>query len=181
MKMPCKLLAAAALAAGAGSFGAPASAAPITAPMSLQNAAAPQVEAVQWRRGWRGWAPGVVAGAIVGGAIAAAQPWNYGYYGYYGGPYDAYAYAPGYGYAPGYSYDLGYSYGGPVNSYGPGAAYAYARGPSYSAAPGPSYSAAPGPSYSVGGDESYCRQRFRSYDPASGTYLGYDGLRHSCP
>ena len=28
---------------------------------------------------------------------------------------------------------------------------------------------------------SYCMQRFRSYDPASGTYLGYDGLRHPCP
>ncbi len=28
---------------------------------------------------------------------------------------------------------------------------------------------------------SYCSQRFRSYDPRSGTYLGYDGLRHSCP
>lgn len=27
----------------------------------------------------------------------------------------------------------------------------------------------------------YCERRFRSYDPASGTYLGYDGLRHSCP
>ncbi len=172
MKMPCKLLAAAALAAGVGSFGASASAAPITASTSLQNAAAPHVDTVQWRRGWRGWAPGVVAGAIVGGAIAATQPWNYGYYG--GGPYDAYAYDPGYGYAPGYSYDPGYSYGpGPGSSYGPGAAYAYA--------PGPSYSAAPGPSYSAGGDESYCRQRFRSYDPASGTYLGYDGLRHSCP
>jgi hypothetical protein len=26
-----------------------------------------------------------------------------------------------------------------------------------------------------------CQQRFRSYDPASGTYLGYDGLRHPCP
>ncbi|MGA7941219.1 MAG: BA14K family protein, partial [Bradyrhizobium sp.] len=23
-------------------------------------------------------------------------------------------------------------------------------------------------------------QRYRSYDPASGTYLGYDGLRHPC-
>jgi BA14K-like protein len=34
----------------------------------------------------------------------------------------------------------------------------------------------------VGGDEiAYCQQRFRSYDPASGTYLGFDGLRHSCP
>ena len=28
---------------------------------------------------------------------------------------------------------------------------------------------------------AYCAQRFRSYDPASGTYLGNDGLRHSCP
>ncbi|MFK4386192.1 BA14K family protein [Bradyrhizobium sp. USDA 223] len=28
---------------------------------------------------------------------------------------------------------------------------------------------------------SYCAQRYRSDDPASGTYLGRDGLRHSCP
>ena len=28
---------------------------------------------------------------------------------------------------------------------------------------------------------AYCSQRFRSYDPASGTYLGYDGMRHSFP
>jgi hypothetical protein len=28
---------------------------------------------------------------------------------------------------------------------------------------------------------AYCSQRFKSYDPASGTYLGYDGLRHPCP
>ena len=28
---------------------------------------------------------------------------------------------------------------------------------------------------------AYCARRFKSYDPASGTYLGYDGLRHSCP
>jgi hypothetical protein len=27
----------------------------------------------------------------------------------------------------------------------------------------------------------YCIQRFRSYDPNSGTYLGRDGYRHSCP
>ena len=35
-----------------------------------------------------------------------------------------------------------------------------------------------------GGDTdaiAYCTQRFRSYDPASGSYLGYDGLRHACP
>ena len=31
------------------------------------------------------------------------------------------------------------------------------------------------------GSVAYCSQRFKSYDPASGTYLGYDGLRHPCP
>jgi hypothetical protein len=42
-------------------------------------------------------------------------------------------------------------------------------------------------SYASMGDESssdnsgYCSQRYRSYDPASGTYLGYDGRRHPCP
>jgi len=28
---------------------------------------------------------------------------------------------------------------------------------------------------------AYCIQNFSSYDPASGTYLGNDGLRHPCP
>ena len=33
-----------------------------------------------------------------------------------------------------------------------------------------------------GGDSAaYCAQRYKSYDPASGTYLGYDGRRHPCP
>ena len=27
---------------------------------------------------------------------------------------------------------------------------------------------------------SSCAQRYRSYDPASGTFLGYDGARHPC-
>lgn len=27
----------------------------------------------------------------------------------------------------------------------------------------------------------YCTQRFKSYDAASGTYLGFDGQRHACP
>jgi hypothetical protein len=39
------------------------------------------------------------------------------------------------------------------------------------------------PVYAAPGNDAvaYCMQRFRSYDPASGTYLGYDGLRHPCP
>jgi hypothetical protein len=32
-----------------------------------------------------------------------------------------------------------------------------------------------------GDDVAYCMQTYRSYDPRSGTYLGYDGLRHPCP
>ncbi len=28
---------------------------------------------------------------------------------------------------------------------------------------------------------AYCMQRYRSYDPASGTYMGYDGIRRPCP
>jgi hypothetical protein len=37
------------------------------------------------------------------------------------------------------------------------------------------------PPYVGGSEIAYCQQRFRSYDPASGTYLGFDALRHPCP
>jgi hypothetical protein len=38
-----------------------------------------------------------------------------------------------------------------------------------------------GGSYAVmQGDASYCAQRYRSYDPRSGTFMGYDGRRHPC-
>ena len=34
----------------------------------------------------------------------------------------------------------------------------------------------------TGGDDvAYCMQTYRSYDPRSGTYLGFDGFRHPCP
>jgi hypothetical protein len=35
----------------------------------------------------------------------------------------------------------------------------------------------------AGGDDAvaYCMQTYRSYDPASGTYMGNDGYRHPCP
>jgi hypothetical protein len=68
------------------------------------------------------------------------------------------AYGYGYGYGPYYDYypDTDYGYG-----------YGYAA---------PPVVAAPVPGNSVG----YCEQRYRSYDPSSGTYLGYDGQRHPC-
>lgn len=65
--------------------------------------------------------------------------------------------------------------------------YAYYGGPDYYWDYGPdyytdySYYDDSAPVAVVGGDASYCARRYRSYDPASGTYLGYDGLRHPCP
>jgi hypothetical protein len=35
-------------------------------------------------------------------------------------------------------------------------------------------------SVSGNADQSTCAQRYRSYDPASGTFMGHDGVRHSC-
>ena len=45
--------------------------------------------------------------------------------------------------------------------------------------PGYSYGYSPD-AYGYAGDVDYCMRRFRSYDPRSGTYLGFDGLRHPC-
>ena len=62
----------------------------------------------------------------------------------------------------------------PYGYYGyPGPGY---YGPGYY---GPAYVVAP--PYVGGGAAAYCAQRYRSYDPYSGTYLGYDGYRHPCP
>jgi hypothetical protein len=44
----------------------------------------------------------------------------------------------------------------------------------------PRYYASPG-YYGGSSAVAYCERRYRSYDPASGTYLGYDGYRHPCP
>ena len=49
-------------------------------------------------------------------------------------------------------------------------------------APVARFSGGMGTRFSGGGDDpAYCAQTYRSYDPRSGTYLGYDGLRHPCP
>jgi BA14K-like protein len=149
MSISSKIVAIALMAAAAPWLIAPAAAAPLSSSLGLQNAVAPSIETVQYRRGWRGGYyrhGGIVgdglglagagiglAGAIVGGAIVGAtQPYRYRYDGY----------GPGYAYAPGY----------------------VAVSP-----------------YAGGSEVGYCQQRFRSYDPASGTYLGFDGLRHPCP
>ena len=61
-----------------------------------------------------------------------------------------------------------YYYGGPAYYYGPPPYYP----PGYY---GPVYR-----HYGPADWEAYCFSRYRSFDPYSGTYLGYDGLRHPC-
>jgi hypothetical protein len=150
MLNPLKKLAfAASLGASIASLATVASAMPAFDAMTIRNAAPPTLEKAQWRGGW-GWgapvAAGVLAGALVGGALAAP------YYGYGPGPYYPGAPSGYYGYPP------------PAPGYPP---------------PAPGYAAQASAS---GGDPvAYCEQRFRSYDPQSGTYLGFDGQRHPCP
>jgi hypothetical protein len=60
-------------------------------------------------------------------------------------------------------YDYSYGYYGDPDYYDDAAVVAVAPAP-------------------VGDDAvAYCMQTYQSYDPASGTYLGLDGLRHPCP
>jgi len=39
----------------------------------------------------------------------------------------------------------------------------------------------PPPDYYDDRSVEWCMRHYRSYDPRSGTYLGYDGYRHPCP
>jgi hypothetical protein len=66
---------------------------------------------------------------------------------------------------------LGYGYGGDY-----GDDYAYNNYYDNSDDSGPAYVVSNG----QGDDSGYCAQRYKSFDPPSGTYLGYDGLRHPC-
>ena len=121
---------------------------------SAQTADNSLLTQVQWRgRRGGGWRGG---GAGIGIGLAAGALIGgaiaAGSSPYYGSGY----YGPGYGYGPSY----GYGYGGP----------AYAPAPVYVQ-----------PGYGGGDDEAYCIQRYRSYDPASGTYLNNDGNRYPCP
>jgi hypothetical protein len=45
------------------------------------------------------------------------------------------------------------------------------------------YNSAPGAEVGpvASNDVQRCAMRFRSFDPATGTYMGFDGIRHACP
>jgi hypothetical protein len=102
--------------------------------------------------GNRGILPGAIIGATAGAIIAAeGQRRRGGYYYHRGGCYLQRADGAWIAVAPRYC-------GGP--------------GPAY-------YGPAPGPADADA--IAYCARRYRSYDPASQTYLGNDGFRHPCP
>jgi hypothetical protein len=126
-----------------------ASAAPVIDHLAFKNASPGTIEFVQWRGGW-GWgapvAGGFVAGALLGGALAAPYYYTPGpYYPAYPEPdYPSYP-QPYYAPAP-----AGYD----ASGYGPPAG---------------------------GGEVAYCEQRFRSYNPRTGLYIGTDRRLHPCP
>ena len=126
----------------------------LAGPASAQSAGAPHAQTAAWHGGWHGgWRGGGWGpGAVVGGIVGGCR--GRGDLTVLGVTTAMAVRAVAHNYSPGYS-DYGSS------------DYAYAPGP---------YMGAP-----AGGSVAYCAQRFRSYDPASGTYIGYDGIRHSCP
>lgn len=156
---------------------------------SIAGAANPQfgmpgqslIDNVTWQ-GHRGASAGRVGSARIGRGSLGGFHGSYagrGGYGYRGGGAAAAGIAgvaagvivggalagqayPGYGYQQAYS---GYGY----QQTDPGwadAGYPYAQSP---------------PAYADGGSVAYCESQFQSYNPATGTYLGFDGLQHPCP
>jgi hypothetical protein len=129
--------------------------------------------------------PGSAAGALAqvqSGAVASdyAQYRGRGRYyagrGYYG-PRGGYYGRPGYYYGRPYGYyrrDYGGAAAAGVAGLAAGALIGGAIA-SQQAPVAPAYGAADPNTV------AYCSQRYRSYDPASGTYLGYDGVRRPCP
>jgi BA14K-like protein len=112
-------------------------------------------------------------GGFHGGGFHGGGGWGGGGYG--GGGYGGW----GGGYGDGYGY--GYGYGGAALGLGLlGGAILGSQYPYY----GSGYASYPQDGYVQGGgvvSSASCASRFKSYNPATGTYLGYDGLRHPCP
>jgi hypothetical protein len=84
------------------------------------------------------------------------------------------------GYNRGLGVAAGLAAGSALGYYGYGGYY----DPNYSdgyVSSDPGYDGSSDSVVSSDADASYCAQNYSSYDPASGTYLGNDGLVHPCP
>ena len=155
MKIASKALAVALMATATPLLALSATAAPMSSPLMLRDAVAPSAETVQFRQGARGGQ----AGGFRGGRVAGSRG------GGFGGP------AIGLGIAGAV---VGGALLGATQPYGyqPYGYQTYGYDPAYDEG----FVVAP----AAGGDGvAYCMQRFRSYDPGSGTFLGRDGLRRS--
>jgi hypothetical protein len=126
----------------------------IAAAFAIGIAAVPISASAQWH-GSGGWHGGGWHGGGWHGGGWHGGGWNGGGWGYYGGGFAAGAIIGGLLAAP----------------------YYYGYGPYYGYYPAPAYYYGPPP----GGAVAYCMRRFRTYDPRTGTYVGYDGYRHPCP
>jgi len=117
---------------------------------------------------------GGAAGAIIGGAVGGGRGAAIG--AILGGTTGAVIAAEGQRRGDYYYHDRGCYAPRPDGSY-------VVVHPSYCGGPPP----APVPVYAppprmIPGDAvAYCMQRYRSYDPRSGTFMGYDGIRRPCP
>ncbi len=180
MKLVPKILAASLLAATPFCLAGSVHAVPIGMGLGLKDAVAPAAETVRF-----GGGGGRGGGGRVGGIGGAGRPGGIGGVGGVGGigrPGGIGGVAgigrpggPGgwYGgrWRPGYGLAAGAIVGGALGGYYGGYGYDGYYGSDYG------YS-----NYGYGADATaYCSQRFKSYDPSSGTYLGYDGVRHPCP
>lgn len=124
-------------------------------------------------------APANVAQQIVAGGTAVDwSQWRgrrggfrRGFY----GPRGGYGYRRGF-YGRGYGYRRGYHRNGALVGAGiAGLATGALIGGALAA------QAAPEPGVAVNPEWlAYCSNKYKSFDPASGTYLGYDGQRHPC-
>lgn len=129
---------------------------------------------------YRGYRGNVARAGVYRGHIARAGAYRgvatYPYavrsyhrpYAAYGRPYYRGAY-----YRPYYGGAYRPYYGGSYYPYGAAAAGALIGG---------AIASQPMVTGSVGSNASaYCAQRYRSYNPATGTFTGYDGRQHPCP
>ena len=105
----------------------------------------------------------IMAAAVLGSSLmlaaAPAQARWHGHYGWHHGWHHGGAWGAGF---------AGFAAGALLGSALAPRPYYYYGGPAYAYEPPPP-------------DVAYCERRFRSYNPATGLYLGYDGRYHPCP
>jgi hypothetical protein len=189
MKSRSALIASVLLATGASCFGGPLSAMPFSSAVKMEPG---EIQTVQFRRGG-----GLGRGNVMGGGVAfrsapgprfnsgganafrgANTIRGYGTFRSAQGPNVNWQHnrwrggrwaGPALGFGAGLA--LGSAFASPYyyNDYYGNGAYGYSDGGYYNNG------------YYDQDTVAYCQQRYRSYDPTSGTYLGYDGLRHPCP